>query len=413
MDWYSRCKLTSNRDMSASKVSDSRKREMLEKEIEYKRKSLQAYATYINRKDDENICVLEAKKFKKEVELKKCYTIQFWAKSILMNDILNLQRRIDELKSLEERKNELEELKRQLSVIPKHAENAKRGYPESLDGKLFNELKPKFTGLPLRLTPKVPFMNIIMIGETGSGKSCFLKTFTTALKGDITSIYRTCPSEGREESATKKIHFEPLKMGDDGPILPCRFFDMPGIHENESIKKDELKKILNGEIKLNVKMHQETDLEIEIQKPNPADVVHCILYVIKASKNLKEMKACMISMTEFLKEQHSEDGVRQFVVVTSIDKLGVPNSDMKNAYKYPSVHKYCNEVSVAFDVDLSDIIPVSNYFEEVAPNDAKNAMSLYSLWRVFVSTKEHIERRWLKGETIMISKELSFKINRV
>lgn len=53
-------------------------------------------------------------------------------------------------------------------------------------------------------------------------------------------------------------------------------------------------------------MHQETDMEMEIQKPNPADVVHCILYVIKASKNLKEMKACMISMTEFLKEQHSE-----------------------------------------------------------------------------------------------------------
>lgn len=43
-------------------------------------------------------------------------------------------------------------------------------------------------------------------------------------------------------------------MGDDGQILPCRFFDMPGIHENESIKKDELKKILNGEIKLNVKV---------------------------------------------------------------------------------------------------------------------------------------------------------------
>lgn len=68
--------ILSKLQMSASKVSDSRKREMLEKEIEYKRKSLQAFETYINRKDDENICVLEAKKFKKEVELKKCYMIQ-------------------------------------------------------------------------------------------------------------------------------------------------------------------------------------------------------------------------------------------------------------------------------------------------------------------------------------------------
>lgn len=107
------------------------------------------------------------------------------------------------------------------------------------------------------------------------------------------------------------------------------------------------------------------------------------------------------------------DGVRQFVVVTSIDEIGVPNSDMKNAYKYPHVHKYCEQVSMAFGVDLYHVIPVSNYFEEVAPNDAKNAMSLFSLWRVFESTKEYIERRWHKEETIMISKEWSFKKNSV
>lgn len=43
-------------------------------------------------------------------------------------------------------------------------------------------------------------------------------------------------------------------MDNDEKRVPCRFFDMPGIHENKSIKKDELKKILNGEIKLNVKV---------------------------------------------------------------------------------------------------------------------------------------------------------------
>lgn len=102
------------------------------------------------------------------------------------------------------------------------------------------------------------------------------------------------------------------------------------------------------------------------------------------------------------------DGVRQFVVVTSIDEIGVPNDDMKNAYKYPRVHKYCEQVSEAFGVDLLHVIPVSNYFDEVAPSDAKNAMSLYNLWRVFESTKEYIERRWLTGETRLISQDLEW-----
>lgn len=60
-------------------------------------------------------------------------------------------------------------------------------------------------------------------------------------------------------------------------------------------------------------MHQETDMRLEIQKPNPADVVHCILYVIKATKNLKELPASMISMIEILKEQNSEGNPRLFL----------------------------------------------------------------------------------------------------
>lgn len=86
------------------------------------------------------------------------------------------------------------------------------------------------------------------------------------------------------------------------------------------------------------------------------------------------------------------DGVRQFVIVTAIDEIGVPNNDMKNAYKYRIVQKICKKVSVAFEVDLLHVIPVSNYFEEAAPNDAKNAMFLFNFWRVFSSGKEYTER---------------------
>lgn len=415
LDSNFRWKRTINRDMSASKVSDLRKIELLKNEIENKEKNLKAYQEYINRKDDEVIWVLEAQKFKKEVELKKCYLIQFWAKSILSNDILTLQRRIDELKSLEKRENELKELKKELSGIPKRAERALRGYPESLDSKTVSELRQYFTSLPPRLTPKVPFINIIMVGGTGTGKSTFLETFTTALSNRKTKsdIYRACPSQGREYSATKKIHLEPIYIGNSGQKLPCRFFDMPGIPEKDIIKKDELNKIFNGEIELNDDMHQETDMKLDTQYPNPAKVVHCILYVLRATTNLDNMQPNVQSMVKYLKSKNTEDGVRQFVVVTYIDKLGVPDSDMENAYKYQSVHNYCDKVSVAFGVDLLHVIPVSNNFEDVTPSDAKNAMSLHGLLRVFESTKEYIERRWLKEETIMISKEWSGKKNNV
>lgn len=81
------------------------------------------------------------------------------------------------------------------------------------------------------------------------------------------------------------------------------------------------------------------------------------------------------------------------MIVTFIDEIGVPNNDMKNAYRYKIVQKICKKLSVAFDVDLFYVIPVSNYFEEVTPNVEKNAMSLFNLWRIFKSGKEYIERK--------------------
>lgn len=84
---------------------------------------------------------------------------------------------------------------------------------------------------------------------------------------------------------------------------------------------------------------------------------------------------------------------------------------MKNAYQYPCVRGYCEKVSEAFGIDLLHVIPVSNYYEEVAPNDAKNAMSLFNLWRVFNSGKQYIERRWIRQETRFLSNDLMCKMN--
>lgn len=52
-----------------------------------------------------------------------------------------------------------------------------------------------------------------------------------------------------------QIHIEPILFGYKGQRkVPCNFFDMPGTIEDEIIDKDELEKIVNGELKLNKKV---------------------------------------------------------------------------------------------------------------------------------------------------------------
>lgn len=45
---------------------------------------------------------------------------------------------------------------------------------------------------------------------------------------------------------------EPLHIGKNGPQLPCRFYDIPGIDDVGTIRKEELMKIINGKLRIDV-----------------------------------------------------------------------------------------------------------------------------------------------------------------
>lgn len=61
--------------------------------------------------------------------------------------------------------------------------------------------------MPFPLTQQVPYINIVMIGAAGSGKSSFLKTFTTALANStyIKDVNRIAPLTSKEEIVTTKV----------------------------------------------------------------------------------------------------------------------------------------------------------------------------------------------------------------
>lgn len=43
-----------------------------------------------------------------------------------------------------------------------------------------------------------------------------------------------------------------MHIGDNGPQLPCKFYDIPGIDHVGTIKEEELMKIINGELRIDV-----------------------------------------------------------------------------------------------------------------------------------------------------------------
>lgn len=59
-----------------------------------------------------------------------------------------------------------------------------------------------------------------------------------------------------------------------------------------------------------------------------------------------------------------------------------------------ALEKISDNVAKALILNPNQVIPVSNYFEETTPTAAKNAMSLYVLWRVCKAGEDYIKRKW-------------------
>lgn len=382
----------------------------LNKQIKLKEKDLDIQKKSIDPRENESITVLTKIKETKENEYKNCYWFQVLEKTILSLQISRLGKRIHKLEQLEELEEEIEQLKEKLTGYVRGP--VWEGYPESLDENIVRKYTDKFRTLVYPLTPNVQFFNIIMVGEAGAGKSSLLNTFTTALsnKEEIDDAQRIGPSTHGQKSATQEIHMEPIHIGgetqEQEQYLPCRFHDMPGLDDAKTMTEDKIMKIINDNID-ECKDSQEGSLKKNLI---PGDVVHCILYVISADSSLStNISQSLKEMKNILQRKHKDDGIRQFVVVTGIDKIGVPIKDMQNAYKYGFVRKHCEKVSEVFDVDLNHVLPVSNYCGEATSNDAKNAMSLFNFWRVFNSGKCFIERHWNKKETPAGSRKLIYQ----
>lgn len=66
---------------------------------------------------------------------------------------------------------------------------------------------------------------------------------------------------------------------------------------------------------------------------------------------------------------------------------------MENASKLQCTTSICQKVGTIFDLDEYHVIPISSYFSEECPNNAKNVMALKALWRVCQSGRSYIKEQ--------------------
>nr|XP_022308769.1 interferon-induced protein 44-like isoform X2 [Crassostrea virginica] len=278
-----------------------------------------------------------------------------------------------------------------------------KDFPERLDENITRMYLQRFRQLPEQFHEESQFVNVTMFGGVGVGKSSFLNTVVTALmdKNRIYRDYLTSPLK-TSESKTKTFQLEKLRM-DGGKVLPIRFYDCPGIDKDEDVTMnlDVLEAVINGHVKGDSKFNP-----VEIRNkygesyrkdPTFKNAMHCVVFVIKATTNILEPDdETLKKMKDIQGRINGPRKVRQLAIVTYIDEIGVPNTDMENVFKYSCVKDICNDVAKFLQMDLQSVHPVANYHEDNIPNAAKNALSLMALWDIVECGERHIQKKYEK-----------------
>ncbi|XP_058862813.1 uncharacterized protein LOC117965625 isoform X2 [Acipenser ruthenus] len=232
--------------------------------------------------------------------------------------------------------------------------------------------------------PKASTTNILISGSVGSGKSSFINSVLSELRreefnGRVQNIQAVRP--GAETSVTQ--HLKCHTFNDKMKIFDTAGFEL-GKTVNASII---LKKIIDGEVAEDTKF----DGILETKSSMERDKIHCVVLVISIHTD-ETVDPALIWFYEELIGTLTETGVPYQLLVTFVDRLVEKTVDLKNLYRRRDIKQKIENVAKKMRISMSNVLVVSNYFEEMKINQIKGTLLLEAFAQMLMAAKPFQER---------------------
>uniref|UniRef100_A0A3Q4I3B6 TLDc domain-containing protein n=1 Tax=Neolamprologus brichardi TaxID=32507 RepID=A0A3Q4I3B6_NEOBR len=207
---------------------------------------------------------------------------------------------------------------------------------------------------------------VLLIGPVGAGKSSFFNSVNSVFRGHVTS---QAISGSSSTSLTTQFRSYSVKDGREGKPLPIILCDTMGLEESKGagLDIDDLSSILKGHLPDRYQFNPSAPLHSESHgyrtSPGLKDKIHCVAYVIDASK-VSIMPKGLEEKLDAIRRKVNLMGIPQLVLLTKVDEAcPLVKEDVRNVYKSGYIKDV--EVGSRLGVPLSCIIPVKNYSEEL------------------------------------------------
>ncbi|XP_062264908.1 interferon-induced protein 44-like [Platichthys flesus] len=240
---------------------------------------------------------------------------------------------------------------------------------------------------------QVKHLRILLYGPVGAGKSSFINSVDTVLKGRPAGRAATdAISKSSFTSNYKTFNFRKSP----GATYSFVFNDIMGLEQDSDsgINVNDLKLALRGHVREGYKFDPDKLLmrgdDGYNSDPTLEDKVHVLVGVIPADK-MSRLSDEMVKKIRKVREAASELRIPQLAIITKVDEAcHKVKKDTSNIYKSMYLKEQVEQFQQLLGIPLDCIFLVKNYNDEIESNDKINAAIVCALKQMLLYGEDYL-----------------------